>query len=347
MLTDENLPRLTVLVDAIDNTDGLERHLPAILTQDYPEDFEVVVVTEQDNPAAEAIVKHYEKAERFRSTFIPADTLFLSRHKLAVTLGVKAARNEWVVMVDADCAPVSDEWLKALASQISAETDLLVGYCNYETTTRRYRRYLQFRNAVRFLHAGKRPSAHCSCGANVVFRKSLFMQQRPYEDNLQHEFGEYDFLVSTFPNKRSKQRTQLCLAEEALVVRDEPTNGQWRHNNMVGINVRRHLRGFAWTVLKSIGWHVLSWAYFLMAALLVAFGLISEDWIMVGGASVALIVAVALSLCMAQRTVRLFHEQFSAWRLVFLYKPSLVFHDVAEFFRYQKSNKQKFNTHKP
>lgn len=342
--SEEHLPQLTVLINAVDNSEGLERHLPAILTQDYEQGFEVVVVTERDNPSVEALLKHYEKDERFHSSFIPSETMFLSRRKLAVTLGVKAARNEWIVLVDADCTPISDEWLTTLARKIEPRTDIVLAYCNYEASTNRYRRFLQFRNAFRFLKPALSSSAYCSCGSNIVFKKNDFLTKQPYKTNLKSEYGEYDFLVK---NLSEKLNTQVCMAKDAQVRRDEPSTEQWRSENMIRIYTRKNLHHFFLTTTKDFCCQLILWLNGMLIATLSVCAVMFQNWYALGGAILAFLLTIGIRLRVFQFVTRLFSEQFPFWLAVFFYEPSILFHDVIEFFHYQYYNKSKFYTHKP
>lgn len=341
---DSPLPKLTVLVDAIDNTDGLEQHLSAILTQCYEAGFEVVVVTEHENPAAETIVKHYAKDQWIRSTFIPADTLFLSRHKLAVTLGVKAASNEWILLVDAACEPLSDEWLKAMASQLTAGRRLVLGYANYEAKTKSRRRFLQFRHSLRALRRAGRRQAYCSCGANVLFSRTDFLAEQPYRNNLELEYGTCDFLVN---NLSTHDNTTICTDADGSVAIDEPTDSMWRHECMKEVNVRRHLSHFFVETTKNVLYHAVACLAVLLVLSALIIGLVLNQWPLLAAAAVAWLAQTTARVLVVRQAIRQLGEQLSAWKIVFFYEPTLLLHDLGQSLRYQRSDKSKFNTHKP
>lgn len=341
---DGDLPKLTVLVDAIDNTDGLEQHLSAILTQCYEPGFEVVVVTEHNNPAAEAIVKHYAEGSWIRSTFIPTDTLFLSRHKLAVTLGVKAALNEWILLVDAACEPLSDEWLTAMASRLTDGRRLVLGYANYEAQTQSRRRLLQFRDSMRAIRRANRHSAYCSCGSNVLFSRTDFLSEQPYRSNLQLEYGECDFLVNCLS---TDENTTVCTDADGKVAIDKPTEPMWRHEQLVGVNVRHHLSHFFVETAQRIIGHAAALLSLLLVLAALAFGLVLEQWPLIAAVAVALLVRLTIKLLVVRSSIRQLSETISVWKSVLFYEPTLLFHDLRQSFRYLRSDKLKFNTHKP
>ena len=116
-VNDSDMPRITVLVLANNNAQALDANLSIILTQDYAPGYEVIVVGEKGDLPTEAVVEQYAHRGHLYATYIPHRSLFMSKSKLAVALGVKAAHNEWIVMVNAECRPQSDVWLKTLASR--------------------------------------------------------------------------------------------------------------------------------------------------------------------------------------------------------------------------------------
>ena len=65
----------------------------------------------------------------------------MSKKKLAITLGVKAAKYDWVIMADICCYPTGDNWLQAIARNCKEGKDLVVGYTRYEDETPDYRHF--------------------------------------------------------------------------------------------------------------------------------------------------------------------------------------------------------------
>ena len=94
----EFLPPVSLIVYACENAVSLRRNLPELFKQDYP-DFEVVVVDDASTDETRDILNLYaERYPRLYSTYVPSDACALSRRKLAITLGFKAVRNDYVVL---------------------------------------------------------------------------------------------------------------------------------------------------------------------------------------------------------------------------------------------------------
>ena len=152
----DELPKLSVIVLANNNFEALDAHLPLLLTQDYAPGYEVIVVGEKGDFHTENVLQQYAHNKHLYATYIPHRSLFMSKQKLAVALGVKAAHNEWIMLVDSTCRPQSDVWLKTMASSMDREANLVIGYSNYCADTKPYCRFDRLRTACYLLRRAHR-----------------------------------------------------------------------------------------------------------------------------------------------------------------------------------------------
>jgi len=121
--------KFSVIMTVFDNGKELEEHLKNFLTQDYAEGYEVIVVDESSTDNSDDILKlHMQQYPQLYKTFIPKPYTNISRRKLAITIGVKAAKNEWIVISDIHSFPPSETWLSELSENIDKTSDLYLGY---------------------------------------------------------------------------------------------------------------------------------------------------------------------------------------------------------------------------
>ncbi len=96
---------VSVIICARNEAENLEKHLPAFLAQDYP-DYEIVVVNDCSTDHTEEVLMNLKVDHpHLRYTSIQPDRKFTHGKKLAVTVGIKAARHEHLLLSDADCYP--------------------------------------------------------------------------------------------------------------------------------------------------------------------------------------------------------------------------------------------------
>ena len=137
----DNVPKLSVIIIARGKAKLLDENLPLFLTQDYPSEYEVIVVTDENDTDSEDILKKYSGNCRLYTTFTPDTSRYMGTRKLAVTLGVKAARHEWVVLTNIECRPISDEWLMHVGKSCKEDKNLILGYVKLSDDTKPYFRF--------------------------------------------------------------------------------------------------------------------------------------------------------------------------------------------------------------
>lgn len=325
----------------------LERHLPQFLSQDYEPGFEVVVVAEKGDSDTEDVLNRYAGNPLLYSTYIPDSSRYMSRKKLAITLGVKAAHNEWVVMTDAFCSPSGNHWLQAIASHIgpadaSTSPNLIIGYSNYDDEARPYYRFERLQQACYTMREARRGKAYRAMGCNVAFRKSEFIAGDGFRGNLEHTRGEYDFLVNKFSQRRS---TAVANEPDAWIIDDAPTRHEWRSRHIYYMHTRKYLaRSFRHRLLPFIDELALHLCFLAIIGIGVFAGLTSR-WILLGAAVVALVIAVCMRTSFARKTVRAYGEDIASWRL-YPYELSGIWHKLYQHLRYWRADKAGFTSHK-
>jgi glycosyltransferase involved in cell wall biosynthesis len=198
-LSDNHLPGMSVIISSSDCEHLLEKHLPLILQQDYP-DFEVIVVDDNSKDETKELLSrlsaHYPN---LYSTFTSDSIRYISHKKLALMLGIKAAKKEWVVFIEPDCYPVSDQWLTQLARHCTDSTDVILGYSNYErkpgfaNLCYMYDTLLQ---QLRMLGITIRGKGYMGIGRNMAYRRQIFFDNKGYSRHLDFERGEDDLFIN-------------------------------------------------------------------------------------------------------------------------------------------------------
>ena len=133
-------PTFSVVMTVYDNARELEENLPAYLSQDYAPGYEMIIVDESSSDDTDDVLTRFKAniepstlnvpskpISRLYTTFLPRPNRLVSRQRMALTLGVKAARNKWIVFSDIHTVP-SPTWLKEIAEFTTGSTTLILGY---------------------------------------------------------------------------------------------------------------------------------------------------------------------------------------------------------------------------
>jgi glycosyltransferase involved in cell wall biosynthesis len=119
--------KISVVMTVYDNARELEANLPVYLSQDYAPGYEVIVVDKSSTDDTDDVLTRL-KCPQLYTTFLPRPNLMVSRQRMALTIGVKAAKGEWVVFADINTPPPSAQWLAELDEYTTTQTAAMLGY---------------------------------------------------------------------------------------------------------------------------------------------------------------------------------------------------------------------------
>lgn len=335
-------PRISILITAHDNALELDNHLPTLLSQDYPGIFEVIVVAEKGDGSTEDVLKRYLNNRKLYYTFIPDSSRYMSRKKLMITLGVKAARYEWILLTEASSTPLSDTWLKTFAKNMTDDTNLVLGYSNYAKEVPAYYRFEQLRNACYCLNKAKGGIAYRTNSNNVAFKKEEFINKGGYRGNLQFLRGEYDFLVNKYA-KREQAAVETDI--NSWVVDAKPSKKAWRQLHANYLCVRQQLRRNKRFRLIYNFDHCLFHLNYLAILSALVFSILTSRWILIGVAAIMLILTIVIRSRMAKKVLKRSKTEIPIWKVV-PYEISILWKTIKYFFWYLRTDKTEFSSHK-
>lgn len=195
---DEQYPPLSVVICARNEEENLKHFLPKVLEQEYP-DYEVVVVNDCSSDNSDLVLESLQKKyPRLRVTTIKEDEKFTHAKKLALTVGIKAAKNEWLVLTDADCFPKSNKWLRYMASNFTNGTEVVLGYGGYLAEKGLLNKLVRLDTLFIALNyfgwaLARRP--YMGVGRNLAYKKSLFFKNKGFANHVGIDSGDDDLFV--------------------------------------------------------------------------------------------------------------------------------------------------------
>lgn len=317
---------VSIVVVCNDNPGDLEANLPALLSQKTDTPYEVIVVDESTDGGCEDTLKRLaSQYAGLYTTFIPKDSRWLSRRKLALTLGIKAAKYDWLILMEADYTPQSESWLETVAAHFTADTDLVLPNIAYNESAGALTRYLHLQTACRARLAAHH-RAYRSTGGGLAIRKSVFMDGNGFLDNLKYLRGEYDFLVNDYA---SHGNTAILTAEEATLLRRDTPSKTLQHERLSYRETRRRLRhGFMYHATYEAAATLLHLTNIGVVAALAA-ALYWQDWTAAGAAAALAIAVMLLRTAIIDQSARRLHqkplrlagpwlESFALWHNIYL-----------------------------
>jgi glycosyltransferase involved in cell wall biosynthesis len=189
----------SVIICARNEAINLEKFLPSVLNQDYP-NFEVIVVNDGSTDGTEDTLKILKSQyDKLYVTALPTTGIFKNGKKMAISIGLKAAKYEWVVMTDADCEPVSRNWLTQINEKIEDKVDFVLGYGGYFCQKGFLNRLIRFDTlfiALQYFTFAMARIPYMGVGRNMAYKKSIFFENKGFTKHLHLVSGDDDLFVN-------------------------------------------------------------------------------------------------------------------------------------------------------
>ncbi len=335
-------PGITVVLTPHENGQELKEDLPLFLNQQYGGDFQVVLVIWKSDTEAADILKGFSSNPHLYVTYIPDSSRYMSRKKLSITLGVKAAKYDWIVMTEATNKPAGDNWLATLARNCREGVSLVLGYTYYNSETSSYRQYLKFVDdlyLMRETEHGRTFRCNSTC---LMFAKKAFVDWEGFRGNLKYLRGEYDFIANKY---FTYGETLLETDPDAWMEEEEPTDKEWKNKQLFYQEDRKHLRGRARHRLPIAFDQIFLHLDYLVILAAIAYSVITQKWVIAAAAAIAMIVTTCIRNILAGKALDEWGVDVPHWKSVW-YDLSFVWHWLSYKLKYAKADKTDFISHK-
>jgi glycosyltransferase involved in cell wall biosynthesis len=190
---------VSVVISARNEFANLQKNIPVIMEQNYP-DFEVVVVNDRSFDGTHELLDEFdEKYERLKVVTVIENDKFITGKKFALTMGIKAAKNEYLLFTDADCRPASEHWISLMAANFASSAEIILGYSPYERRRGFLNAFIRFetvKTAINYCSAALKQRAYMGVGRNLAYTKSLFFKVKGFASHMHVMSGDDDLFVN-------------------------------------------------------------------------------------------------------------------------------------------------------
>jgi len=210
-------PPVSVIIAARNEYDNLSQNLPVILEQDYP-DFEVIVVNDGSWDDSSSLLEAFSKRYKHLKTVLRHENdRFDGGKKLAILLGIKAAKNERLLFTDADCRPMSRKWIERMINNTTDEEAVVLGYSPYSKSKGLLNAFIRFDNwltGMNYLSFAMARMPYMGVGRNLSYSKNRFFEIGGFKKHYHLKSGDDDLFVN---EAAIPEKTTICLDRDAFV----------------------------------------------------------------------------------------------------------------------------------
>ena len=243
--TTKSVP-VSVIVWAKNEYKNLLKQLPVLVSQNYP-NYELVLVDDASNDQTLDLFEEYEKQYPFvKLVKVINNEAFWGNKKFALTLGIKAAKNEYLLFTDANCSLISENWISEMTCHFSFKKTIVLGYGAYDkikgSVLNKIIRFDGVVTAIQYLSWAKIGKPYMGIGRNMAYKKSEFFNVNGFINHIRVRSGEDDLFI----NEAAKaSNTTICYSPESFTYSEPKTTFKaWLNQKRKETSTKKHYKSF-------------------------------------------------------------------------------------------------------
>jgi glycosyltransferase involved in cell wall biosynthesis len=220
---------VSVIICARDEAARLVTHLPGALVQTYPSTHEVIVVNHNSQDDTRFLLDEFKKTFKgLHIVNLEHEAIGIPGKKYPLSMGIKEALYEIVLLTDADCIPASEFWMQKMQDGYDKGTEVVLGYGAYKRAPgalNKIIRFDTFHTALQYLSYALAGQPYMGVGRNLSYKKDVFLRNKGFSA-INHVPGGDDDL---FINKvATRENTAIVIDKDTFTLSDPKKNfGEW------------------------------------------------------------------------------------------------------------------------
>lgn len=220
---------VSVVICARDEDENLARNLPGVLVQSYTSSFEVVVVNDNSVDDSKYILQELKKTFKSLNVVeLTQEAKLIAGKKYPLSIGIREAKYEILLLTDADCVPASEHWIEKIQNCYEGNIEIVLGYGAYHKTKgllNKLIRFETFHTALQYLSYALAGVPYMGVGRNLSYKKDLFIRNKGFSSINHIPSGDDDLFI----NKVATKENTAVLIDTEAITRSVPktTWGGW------------------------------------------------------------------------------------------------------------------------
>ncbi len=198
---------LSVVICARDEAGNIVKNLPGILVQNYTTTHEVILVNDNSSDDTKYLIEEFKRTfKHLVPVQLSQEAKLIAGKKFPLSMGIKSAKNETILLTDADCVPASENWMKLMQDGYRDGTEIVLGYGAFhktDTILNKIIRFETFHSALQFLSYALAGMPYMGVGRNLSYKKDVFIRNKGFSALNQIPGGDDDLFINKVANKKN------------------------------------------------------------------------------------------------------------------------------------------------
>lgn len=237
-------PPVSVIICAKNEVENLKEFLPSIINQEYPK-FEIVLINDASYDDTLEVMEQFQKEySNIKIVDVENNEAFWGSKKYALTLGIKAAKYEHLLFIDADCQTKSSNWIKEMASQFSNEKSFVLGYGAYAKKKYSFLnaliRFETLQTAIQYFSYALAGNPYMGVGRNLAYTKTEFFSINGFMNHMKIRSGDDDLFIN---EAATGKKTSICYSNNSHTLSSAPTSfKEWIQQKRRHVSTANHYK---------------------------------------------------------------------------------------------------------
>ncbi len=191
---------VSVVICARNEADNIVKNLPGVLVQEYPTTHEVILVNDNSHDDTKYLIEELRKTfKHLTPVELTQEAKMINGKKFPLSMGIKAARNETLLLTDADCVPASEHWLQLMQDGYHSNTEIVLGYGAYHKRPGLLNKLIRFEtyhSALQYLSYALAGQPYMGVGRNLSYKREVFFRNKGFSFINQIPGGDDDLFIN-------------------------------------------------------------------------------------------------------------------------------------------------------
>jgi glycosyltransferase involved in cell wall biosynthesis len=227
---------ISVVICARDEAANLANNLPGVLVQEYSTTHEVVLVNDNSEDETKYLLEEFKKSfKNLNPVLLSQEAKMINGKKFPLSIGIKSAKNETLLLTDADCVPASEHWMRLMQDGYDEGIEIVLGYGAYKKKPgliNKLIRFETFQTALQYFSYALAGMPYMGVGRNLSYKKEVFIRNKGFSSINQMPSGDDDLFINQVANKHN---TAIVIDKDAHTLSEPKTtlhdwmNQKYRH----------------------------------------------------------------------------------------------------------------------
>ena len=220
---------VSIVICARNEAERLVTNLPGVLVQNYKTTHEIVLVNDNSEDESKYLIEELRKSfKNLIPVTLTQEAKLIEGKKFPLSMGIKSAKFETILLTDADCVPASEFWIQKMQAAYTQGIEIVLGYGAYHKKPGLINKIIRFEtffSALNYFSFALVGLPYMGVGRNLSYKREVFIRNKGFSSINQLPGGDDDLFINQVANKKN---TTIVIDPDAHTLSEPKTTfGGW------------------------------------------------------------------------------------------------------------------------